>query len=249
MKDVARSHQKAQTISDQALGWPGPVRVIVSLILLWHLSAVIVSPWSRPPPVSELSTRVAQYYRPYINALHLNQGYRFFAPDPPPESNIIRYEVTKSDGTVHKGEFPDRRADWPRLLYHRHFMITAQVIAETVPPPESIVPAEMPPAFFAEASKQEIKQYRLERQEYVDRLHQSVPELESLARHLLNQYGGESVKLYDVSHRVPRIGDVRNGMKLTADSLYSKREIGELTAGREWSWAEGIGGRRIELLP
>lgn len=62
-------------------------------------------------------------YRPYLDAAYLNHGYHFFAPEPGP-SHLIRYEVASKEGGRVTGFFPDRRKHWPRLLYHRHFMLS-----------------------------------------------------------------------------------------------------------------------------
>lgn len=62
----------------------------------------------------------------YLDALYINHGYHFFAPSPGP-GHIVRYRVSDDDGqTIVEGEFPDRDAYWPRLRYHRHFMLSDQ---------------------------------------------------------------------------------------------------------------------------
>ena len=59
---------------------------------------------------------------PYLQILYLNHGYQFFAPEPG-ESTLLAFEAERDDGTVVRGRIPDRTT-WPRLLYHRHFMLT-----------------------------------------------------------------------------------------------------------------------------
>ena len=62
----------------------------------------------------------------YLDALYLNHGYHFFAPSPGP-GNLIRYELLDSRGSViGQGEFPNTKDQWPRLRYHRHFMLADQ---------------------------------------------------------------------------------------------------------------------------
>lgn len=53
----------------------------------------------------------------------MNHGYHFFAPEPG-ASTVVRYVATRSDGSVVTGQIPDRSQHIPRLLYHRHFMLT-----------------------------------------------------------------------------------------------------------------------------
>ncbi len=62
----------------------------------------------------------------YANLLYINNGYDFFSPDPV-FSHLIRYEVFDAAGqTIVKGEFPNTREQWPRLLYHRYMMLVDQ---------------------------------------------------------------------------------------------------------------------------
>ena len=72
-----------------------------------------------------------------MDLLALNNGYRFFAPEPGP-SHSIRYEFVLADGTHGGGEFPDKRSQQPRLRYHRHFMLTEFMNSLDAPgtPPE-----------------------------------------------------------------------------------------------------------------
>ena len=62
-----------------------------------------------PPQNSELAAGCAGSFRPYLDALCLANGYRFFAPEPGP-SHLVRYEITHDDGTLETGEFPESAA-------------------------------------------------------------------------------------------------------------------------------------------
>jgi hypothetical protein len=64
-----------------------------------------------------------EFFRPYLEATNLNHGYHFFAPEPGP-SHLVRYELQLSDGSQVIGTFPDKTEHTPRLLYHRHFMLS-----------------------------------------------------------------------------------------------------------------------------
>ncbi len=225
------------------IGWSPATRTIVTLLLLWHLAAVVVASWSIPPS-SELSQKAVTPFRPYLRATYLNVGYRFFAPDPPRGSNLVRYEVTLEDGHTETGTFPDRDVHRPRLAYHRHFMITSQVIEWAVPPEEDVVPADMPPAFFAEAPAEEVEGYRLARTAYVQRLDETAQAMQSIAEHLLHAHGAEIVKLYLKQHRVPARQAVIDGMQLTDKSLYRERYLGRLASDGTWQWSEQIRGQR-----
>lgn len=64
-------------------------------------------------------------FRPYLDLLYLNHGYRFFAPEPGP-SYVMEYEVHREDGRVIRRRLPDLDRHRPRLLYHRYFMLATQ---------------------------------------------------------------------------------------------------------------------------
>lgn len=103
------------------------VRLLLSLLVVWHLAAVILAAASIPP-TSQMIGFLAQ--RPpvqwYTDALYLNHGYQFFAPNPG-EGYLIRYEIDdRSGNVVHEGEFPNKKEQWPRLRYHRYFMLADQ---------------------------------------------------------------------------------------------------------------------------
>ncbi len=74
-------------------------------------------------PSSVLAQRVFSFFQPYVDIAFLNHGYHFFAPEPGP-SHLIRYELQLDDGKLVTGQFPDPQLHSPRLLYHRHFMLT-----------------------------------------------------------------------------------------------------------------------------
>jgi hypothetical protein len=102
--------------------------VIASVLLVWHLTAVFLAPMSVPPS-SQVVRDVCQ--RPpmqwYLDALYLNHGYYFFAPDPG-DGHLIYFDVYDQQGNVvRQGKFPDWDVQWPRLWYHRHFMLADQV--------------------------------------------------------------------------------------------------------------------------
>jgi hypothetical protein len=103
------------------------LRVIISLWIVWHFAGVFLAALSIPP-TSSLVLDIAQ--RPpmqwYLDALYLNQGHSFFAPEVGP-GTLVRYELYDQSGRVmEQGEFPKRGAYWPRLRYHRHFMLADQ---------------------------------------------------------------------------------------------------------------------------
>jgi len=151
--------------------------MVVSLGLLAYLAAVIVPPLAGPPPASDLAMAALQPLRPLVGALFLGHGYRFFAPNPGP-GHSIQWTMKMADGSTRQGSIPDRDADWPRLLYHRRFMISEK-IAAFVPPPEA-------PADVRQQSRGEWQ-----------------PLVKDVAGHLLHRYGGAEVTLQMTEHYLP----------------------------------------------
>ena len=97
-------------------------RTVLSVLLILHLVAITSAPLAMEPS-SLLGQKLFGVFRPYLDLFYLNHGYHFFAPEPGP-GHLIRYEIEMSDGHVMDGVFPDPDKQRPRLLYHRHFMLT-----------------------------------------------------------------------------------------------------------------------------
>ncbi len=96
-------------------------RWLVSLWLVFHVVAITSAP-AALEPTSDLFASIHEACQPYLEALFLDHGYHFFAPEPE-ESNLLAFEAQRPDGSVVAGRIPDR-ATRPRLLYHRYFMLT-----------------------------------------------------------------------------------------------------------------------------
>lgn len=101
--------------------------MLISLLLAWHVTAVFLAPLS-VEPTSPLVGQLVQgpIVQKYLDLLFINHGYHFFAPEPG-NGHLIRYEVFDDrGGTIDQGEFPNKKTNWPRLLYHRYFMLAEQ---------------------------------------------------------------------------------------------------------------------------
>ncbi len=171
------------------------------MLLAWHVLGLLVGPWSVPPSI--LGDALRPIYRPYLEAAYLNHGYKFFGPDPGP-SHLIRYDVERADGSHARGVFPDLKEHWPRLYYHRHFMLSEFV--DSLPPdgpPDPRIPWEQQRLSAAEKT-------------YVS----------SYANRLLDEFDGERVKLELVEHAIPPPEDVLKGRPLNDPRLYRSRSLG-----------------------
>lgn len=121
---LPQSHDpRAQPDSDSF--WRDPrTRRIVSVLLFLHLVAIASVPLAMHP-ASPLCVGTWRLFRPYLDAFYLNHGFHFFAPDPGP-SHLIRFELDFDDGQHSEGVFPNPQVQTPRLLYHRHFMLSEE---------------------------------------------------------------------------------------------------------------------------
>lgn len=184
---TAAREQRTVNDSNHTVGssWSRPARWLASLAIAGYLAAVIVPPLAGPPPASELAARLRQPLRPLIGALHLDHGYRFFAPDPGP-GHEIRWTVTLADGSTQSGKIPDRERDWPRLLYHRRFMVAEKIAAQ--------VPTSEAPRDVRDRAKPEW-----------------LPLVKGVAGNLLRATGGDRVRLEMVEHYLPTPEEVVAG--------------------------------------
>ncbi len=164
-------------------------KILISIVVVVHLLAVVAEPmrfFSRSSRgTSPLVDPIRWSLAPYVEFSYLNHGYFFFAPEPGPSHLIeCRLKFGDEEGRL---RFPDRKAQWPRLLYHRHFML-AEFLHQlhTVPVIEEI----------AGDDPQLLADWRADRQRY---------EMirDSMARHLRERYGADEATLDRVEHRLP----------------------------------------------
>jgi hypothetical protein len=200
--------------------WTPLRKGLVSMLLALHLFAVFAAPCASPPPASFswnwLAGRVGRddgLFTPYLKATFLNHGYRFFAPNPGP-SHLVRFEIDLQDGAQIGGKFPDPNDSWPRLLYHRMFMISETLFnlddpIREPPPPEAVTP-------------QELADFQSQRAT-ADAL------IQAIARRLLDKHQGERVRLFLQTHNIPFPGEVSAGRPLDDPQLYVERPLGEFS--------------------
>jgi hypothetical protein len=212
-----------------AVPWNWGLRLVASLAILWHLVGVMVAPLSTPPrfdgPTSVIGAKLREAYVPYITALYLNHAYKFFAPNPG-NSHLLRYDLHFADGTkqVNRDDqlLPDRFRHWPRLLYHRHFMITEFL---NVPPwvwePERVAaspgtePLGTGPVGEAVPSVAEPIP-----------VHYAKRYVEGIAAHLARRHGAARVDLYSREHFIPSIREFKDvGNRLDSPESYRERLI------------------------
>ena len=156
--------------------------------------------------------------RSYVQAGNVSHGYAFFAPDPGP-GHIIEYELRFDDGRKERGTIPDSNQHWPRLRYHRHFMLTEQLASlwEDEPPrPEN--------PRFAMAWQQDHQRWERQRNEFTRRAN-------SYGRQLLQRSGASAVEMNLMRHHLLTPEEFLSGRSLRERELYETGEIITVHAG------------------
>ena len=186
-----------------------PLRIVLSVLIVGHLAAVFLPPLSfqtrgpigQSPAIQTLSRPVEGYGQ----LLYIDRGYAFFAPDPGP-SHLVQAAVTDSAGQTLEMIYPNRDEQWPRLLYHRHFMLTEFLHEMYYPPGPPAELVELEPATAEEWGRLR-ERYTHLRRSYVD--------------HLESVNSGSTVQIRRVEHRLPGLLDYqREPIPLTDVRLF-----------------------------
>ena len=223
-----------------AVAWSGTKRFWVSVLLVFHLACVFIAPLAVVDPRSDIAALVYRPVSPWTQGLYLDHGYRFFAPEPGP-SHIIQYEIVRSDGTNLQGHFPDRDQNWPRLLYHRWFMLSETVFQhasftldeQQLKEWETEVQNQIK-AFLDSDDVRNADRVQFDYQRALQEHERSQKLLGDLVQQikldLLKRHNGVSIKMRLVTRMIPSLYDVARGRKLD-DPRYlpdeSAIELGE----------------------
>ncbi|MCC9600073.1 hypothetical protein LOC67_05830 [Stieleria sp. JC731] len=185
-------------------------RLLISAVIVFHLLAVALPPLAFQTMTvdgpSPMISRLIKPFEGYGEFLHMNRGYAFFAPDPGP-SHLIQAAIIDSDGSITEQMFPDLKQQWPRLLYHRHFMLS-EFLHESYWPPGP--PDEM---FQTDRAAAEYWQQRRARYEFIR---------QSMVDHLKSVNEGREVAIRRIEHGLPALADfVAEPIELTDPRLYN----------------------------
>ena len=198
----------------EGLQWSAARRMTVSGLILFHVFAVFIAPFASPPPSSDISQACARMLQPYLQAVAIDNGYRFFAPDPGP-SHLVRYEIDLADGKRVTGRFPNVDHHWPRLLYHRHFMLAETLVNLAMPV------AELPPDGFDNE--------RQRQQFYEDKARADALRF-SVAGYLFRRHkDAQRIRLFALEHQIPTPWELQDGLKLDDPELFAERSLGDFT--------------------
>jgi hypothetical protein len=192
-------------------------RLLCSVLIIGHLWAVVGRPLdfaTQGPNGSSPAT--GAFYAPvkgYAEFAYLNHGYAFFAPDPGP-NHLLRVTIdsaASSQGEANRGlpqtvTYPDRQQQWPRLLYHRHFMLT-----------EFLHNLHQPPRIPEEVLRQPelAADWRLRRTRY-----ETIRD--SMVKHLSAVWESENIQIERIEHRLVGLPEFfEEGIKLDDPRLYT----------------------------
>jgi hypothetical protein len=212
---------------------PPWLKATLSVVLALHVAAVFIAPFAFACRIGGTSSPFADAlhsaFRPYTGAMFLDHGYFFFAPDPGP-THAVEYKVEFDDGRPPiEGEFPSLDDQWPRLLYHRHFMMAEELynrFAPPEPPPEpSPPPLGAPPDDRARYQQQRTAyQEFLVRWKHDRRAYEAMRE--SIEEHLRAVHGGDQVTLTRIERRPLRPDEVRV-LEWSIDEPQTRRTLPE----------------------
>ena len=198
----------ARVMPGNPVGWGRMSRLLASGLLAWHLIAVLLGPLSVPDAM--IPAALAPIFRPYQQAVFINNGYKFFAPDPGP-SHLVRYDLELADGSHQRGEFPSRLEQRPRLLYHRYFMLS-EFLGNASPGPDW--DPRLP------WDRQPLAPWQ---REYAH----------SYGEHLLRVSGGRRVDLELVEHGITSPLRVLEGVRLDDPASYRSRPLGSFSGASQ----------------
>ena len=224
--------------------WSLPIRIAVLVLLALYLSIVVLAPLTNPTGAPQLTTPVAKQVLPVHQALYLNHGYRFFAPNPGP-THIVVYEIEAADGEQIKGHFPDRENTSPRLLYHRWFMLSESMYREfsvlSMKPEIDELLREYEDRIKNLALQGEVehsKALAAERDKALAILDQEKVGFDGLmlmlARNLVTRFGGgrsvKSIRIWIQRRTLPTAEQSKAGIELTDEGFITQAEAAYFTA-------------------
>ena len=166
-----------------------PMRVLLSILVVLHFLAVVLPPTSLqargPLGLSPFIAKILHPLESYCQFLYIDRGYAFFAPDPGP-SHLLQVRVEESNGEFKEYLYPDLNRQWPRLKYHRHFMLS-----------EFLHDLYRPKVMSGnELSRLQESRSIAERGRYERVLH-------SYSNHLQYSFGGKRISLRRLEHLLP----------------------------------------------
>lgn len=215
---------KNSTNREPNFPWSPIKRGIVSLALAAYLFVLFFGPMTNPIATEELTVPIARALRPAHQALFLGHGYRFFAPNPGP-SHLVHYKIYDGAEPIAEGTFPDRKQNWPRVIYHRWFMLSETLFEELTQTPDQESFDESQRFLqeqierFQQAGQGRLAEPLVARRDRFSRMYpltlKRIDELkQSIAQKLMEQQGGTRIELFVRERGLPSPAQIAIGEKL-----------------------------------
>lgn len=216
-------------------------RVILSCLIIGYLFLVLLGPLSNPVASANLTGPLAKKLRPLHQAIFIGHGYRFFGPDPGP-SHILEYQIRTDEGTEIVGRFPDRDVHWPRLRYHRWFMLSETVYQDRASLPEPRDYQQLIQQLDSEIQDLRlrgeiatmyhmIRERDLQSKDYQSTKVRTELLLRDIARFLLREHQGQSIELILRERLIARPVDIDSHIKLNDPRFLSEpRSVAKFTS-------------------
>jgi hypothetical protein len=188
----------------------GKWKLPISLLLVLHLLAVVAEPFSLFTRGANGPSAAASPIRgslaPYVEFAYLDHGYFFFAPNPAP-SHLLECSLKSASGEQSRLRLPDLRAQWPRLLYHRHFMLAEFLHQLHFEPITEQDIANTPNKDLLNAWRTDRARFEMVR--------------DSMIKHLKHRYAVDSAEIFRLEHRLPSDVEVfRDKLSINDERLY-----------------------------
>lgn len=216
MLDTNASKRVAVEPPSSALRFPPRAwRLLMSIAIIGHVIATFGPPLAfqtRGP--RGVSPSVMSFLAPvqhYAEFTYLDRGYAFFAPDPGP-SHLVRVDPIRNgeldvDAAV---VFPDLANAWPRLRYHRYFMVS-EFLHDAHHP---MLPTDAAKYVGPELPAEELNLWRLTRRRY-----EAIKA--SIAHHYRLRLRCDDVQLTRIEHPLPDfVGFAESGIPLNEPRSY-----------------------------
>jgi hypothetical protein len=101
--------------------WPVWARVAVSLLLLYHMAAVMAGAVGVPPS-SDLEQGIADWFTPYFDLMDMGYSYRYYAEPPP--TPVVTATLQFDDGRTEEiVRLPARNLTGPRMRHQRQLAL------------------------------------------------------------------------------------------------------------------------------
>ena len=93
---MAKNKPAAEDVNPPNSTLPGWAKLTISVLVTLHVAAVVAPPLAficrSRGSESPIAGPLARFVQPYCQAMYLDHGYAFFAPDPGP-NHLVDYKV------------------------------------------------------------------------------------------------------------------------------------------------------------